>query len=185
MKDTLNFTDQHYSSMGAAAIVGETVKVRGDYSLICTNEHGEVLWREDVENTVVTVGQNQLLTNGLSTTAYMLLISSVGFTAISAADTMASHTGWNEADSTNAPAYSGNRPTATFGTPAGGSVSITPVSFVFTNSGTVEGIAMTFGTGASATPGTTTGVLLSAATLGTPQPVISGNTVTASYTLTL
>lgn len=185
MLDDLSLTAQHAAAMGAAAIAGERAHVRGDYTLVCTNAHGEVLWREDVENTVVTAGQNQLLTNGLSTAAYMLLISSVGFTAIAAADTMASHPGWNEADSTNAPAYSGNRPSVTFGTPAGGSATITPVSFVFTGSGTIEGIAMVFGTGAAATPGNTSGVLLSAGTLSAAQPVISGNTVTASYTLGL
>lgn len=179
------FADFTNVNMGAAAGASDSLEIKGYYSLECTDENGNVLWTDTVNNVVTTVGQNQILTNGLTTTTYMLLISSASFSAVAAGDTMSSHAGWLEADNTNAPEYSGNRPSVTWGSPSGGQSIITPTQFVFTNGGTVQGIAMTFGTGASATQGATTGVLLSAGTLSVPQPVISGNTVNASYTLAL
>ena len=52
-------------------------------------------------------------------------------------------------------------------------------------SGTIEGAFIVTGTSASATVGTTTGVLFSAGAMITPQPVVNGNTVTMTYTLNL
>src|SRR5690349_14341590 len=77
-----------------------------------------LLHEEEFPNTVVTVGKNLALDTFLAGSAYtvtgpyMGLISSVGYSAISAADTMASHAGWAEAGNANAPTYSGNRKTA-------------------------------------------------------------------------
>ncbi len=185
MRDTLTPATTVAATLGACTDLVERGHVRGTYALDCTNQHGELLWTREFDNVVTTVGQNQLLSDGLTTTAYLMLISSASYTAVAVTDTMASHSGWLEADGSNAPSYSGNRPAATFGTPSGGAASITPASFTMTGAGTIEGIAIVFGTGASATPGNTGGVLLSAGALATAQPVISGNTVTASYTLSL
>lgn len=179
------------AGMSAGAITSEHVGIKGHYGLECTDRTGAVLWQDEIENTVVTVGQNLMLSSALQGSAYtvtgpyMFLLSSVGFTAVAATDTMASHPGWNEADSTNAPAYSGNRPALTLGTAAGGAISTSALSFVFTGAGTVQGIGVVFGSGATVTPGSTLGTLLSAGTLATPQPVISGNTINATWTLTL
>lgn len=179
------------AGMGAGATAGEAGAIEGHYSLSCTDGAGNVLWTDEVDNTVVTVGQNQLLAAALQGSAYtvtgpyMFLISAASFTGISATDTMASHSGWLEADSTNAPAYTGNRPALALSTPSGGATSTSALSFVFSNTGTVQGIGVVFGSGATVTPGSTAGVLLSAAALSTPQPVISGNTINATWTLTL
>ena len=187
----LNSLDNPSIGMSAGSAVKEECKVNGHYSLSCTDSEGNVLWTDEVDNVVTYVGQNEILNSSLAgssysvTGPYMLLISSASFSAVSVNDTMSSHAGWLEADSINAPEYSGNRPTVTFGAASSGAAAITPVSFVFTNSGTVQGIAMTFGPSASNTQGATTGVLLSAGTLAAAQPVINGNTINASYTLTL
>ena len=116
------------------------------------------------------------------------LISSVGFTALAAGDTMSSHAGWNEAQNTgtNTPSYGTVRPTLTYGAASGGVISTSSTnSFVATSAGTVQGAFVVGGSGASATVANTGGVLMNEGTLGTPQPVISGNTVTIGHTLTL
>jgi hypothetical protein len=178
----------------ASGSIGEKAHIRGWYSIELTDEEGKVLWSEICENTVVTVGMNEILTAALTgssytvTGPYMFLISSVGYSAISAADTMASHSGWNEAQNsgTNTPAFGTTRPTVSFSTSSGGSiVASSTQTFVFTSSGTVQGAGMVFGPSASATVGNTSGVLLSASAFGTAQPVISGNTLTVGYTLAL
>src|SRR5574343_543195 len=66
---------------------------------------GEVIYAEEFKNTVTTVGKNLALDTLLGGSAYtvtgpfMGLISSVGYSAIAAGDTMASHAGWAEAGS--------------------------------------------------------------------------------------
>ena len=184
-RDKLTSNDLILASVAAGHPLRDTLKATGRYDVICRDRAGNILWDETIDNLVVTVGLNQLLTNGISTASYMLLISSVSYSAIAATDTMASHSGWLEAGSTNAPTYSGTRPSITWGTPASGAVSITAVTFTMTGSGTVEGAAITNGSGASSTIGATTGTLLSAGAFSTAQPVISGNTLTVNYTLTL
>jgi hypothetical protein len=160
--------------------------LHGHYDIECRDAEGTLLWKEGFDNLVVTVGKTQLLVSGVvgSEPAYMGLIAGATGT-VAAADTMASHVGWLEADATNAPEYSGNRPSVTFGAAAGGQIiSNSTNQFVFTNSGTVCGAFMNYGPGATNTQGGTVGVLLSAGTF-TAQPVITGNTITVGYTLQL
>lgn len=172
------------------------MEVKGHYSAICRDKDGNELWREEFDNVVATVGKNALFNAGLVTSAvtlvgpFMGLISSVSFSAVSASDTMASHSGWLEADSTNAPAYtvsgSGNRAAVTFGAPSAGATSITSVVYTFTGSGTVEGAFVVFGSGAVNTWQSTAGTLLSAGVFsGGSQAVVSTNTLTVSYSISM
>ena len=116
----------------------------------------------------------------------MGLISSVSFTAVSASDTMASHAGWLEAGSTNAPTFAA-RIAPSFGTASAGSIGTsTPTSFTMTGNGTIEGAFITYGTGAVTTLMDTNGTLLSAGVFtGGAQPVNSGNVVQVTYSLSL
>jgi hypothetical protein len=98
---------------------------------------------------------------------------------------MSSHSGWLEAGNAHAPTYTGSRATMSFGAASAGVISSTGNQFVFTGSGTVQGAFITFSTSANGTIDNTSGVLFSEGTLSSPQPVISGNTLTNSYTLTL
>ncbi len=180
------------SFLQAGAAEAEKTHITGHYEMECTDDQGRVIWAEGFDNVVVTSGKNAILAEALQGSSYsvtgpfMLLISSASFSTIVAADTMSSHAGWLEAGATNSPHYSGTRPTVSFGSPSGGSiVSSGTISFAFTNSGTVQGIGMVYGTGAVNTIDSTAGTLLSAGTLAAAQPVINGNTVTATYTLSL
>lgn len=146
----------------------------------------ESVWADVAHNTVVTVGKNYLLDNGLAgsgyTAAFYLgLISSTSYSSINAADTMSSHAGWLEAGSANAPTYSqANRPTAAWSAASSGSKSFSSaLTFSITGTGTVKGGFLT----TVSTKDGTTGTLYSAGLFtGGDQPVVNGNTLNVSYT---
>lgn len=170
----------------------ERADAHGRYHFALYEYEGGPLIREwDQDNVVCTVGKNLALDTYLAGSSYTVtgpyigLISSTSFTAVSAADTMASHSGWLEAGSANAPTYSGNRKTASWASASSGSKALaTPASFTFTGSGTVVGAFLVFGSGALATIGNTAGTLYSAGTFSS-QAVISGNVLLVSYTAAL
>lgn len=160
---------------------------RARYDVECRDAQGNLLWSEVAYNLVTTVGKNDLLDKYFSGSAYTAawfcgLISSVGFTAVSASDTMASHAGWTEAGGTNAPTYTGNRPALTFGAASAGSKSTSSASsFTFTGAGTIKGM---FGTTVATKDGTT-GILYNAVLFtGGDQPVANTNTVNVNVTYT-
>lgn len=163
----------------------------GRYEATLTDAEGNVLAEIGFDNLITTVGKNLLLDQALAGSAYtaaefMGLISSASFTAVAAADTMASHGGWLESGGANAPTMSSSRQAMTWNAATSGVKGVAAASsFVFTGSGTVQGAFIVGGSGASATVANTSGVLISAGTLVAAQPVISGNTLTVSYSLTL
>jgi hypothetical protein len=188
MSDKLHADSFLGAAMNAIGGVGDQGEIVGHYQIQCHDAEGNLLWEDGFDNLVTTVGQNQLLASGIYSTAYMGLISASGYGAGPVAgDTMASHSGWLECGGSVPPVYGTTRPTLTFSTPpSAGQITTTSTnSYTFTSSGTVEGAFIVLGSGASATVDSTTGVLLSAGALTTPQPVIATNTVTMSYTLTL
>lgn len=184
-------TDRLGFSLGASHAPVDQVRAIGWYEAVCRGADGKQLWQEQFPNLITTVGKNFLLDTALASTSYtasgyMGLISSTSFTAVAAADTMASHTGWLESGSTNAPTYSGTRiVTAWSAASAGVKALSTGLVFTFTGSGTVQGAFIVGGAGATSALMGTVGILYSAGTLGTPQPVISTNTLTLSYSTTL
>ena len=193
MKDQLNAVESANMSIASIAGMGESAQAEGVYTFKCFEyEGGPLLWEEKIDNVVCTLGKNLMLQTALTGSAYtvtgpyMGLISSVSYTAVAAADTMASHTGWTEAGSTNAPTFAA-RVAPAFGTASAGAISTSsPTSFTMTGAGTLVGAFITYGTGAVATLMDTNGVLLSAgAFTGGNQPVNSGNVVQVSYSLSL
>ena len=193
MKDQLNAVESANMSIASIAGMGENAQAEGVYTFKCFEyEGGPLLWEQTIDNVVCTVGKNLMLQTALTGSAYtvtgpyMGLISSVSYTAVAAADTMASHTGWTEAGSTNAPTFAA-RIAPAFGTASAGAISTsTPVSFTMTGAGTLVGAFITYGTGAVTTLMSTAGTLLSAgAFTGGNQPVNSGNVVQVTYSLSL
>lgn len=153
----------------------------------------EIQWEDEIHNTVVTVGKNLMLDTLLAGSGYtvvgpfMGLISSVSYTAINAADTMASHTGWTEAGSANAPTYTAPRKTAAWNAASGGAKALSSaLSFAITGSGTVKGAFIVTGTGAVSTIDNTSGTLFSAGLFsGGDKSVVNTDTLNVSYTATL
>jgi hypothetical protein len=193
MKDKLNALDGTTISLASIAGLGEEANAKGVYTFKCFEyEGGPLLWEDKIDNVVCTLGKNLMLQTALTGSAYtvvgpyMGLISSVSFTAVAAGDTMALHSGWLEAGSTNAPTFA-DRLAPSFGTAASGAISLsTPTSFTMTGAGTLQGAFITYGTGAVATLMSTAGTLLSAGvfTAGA-QPVNAANVVQVSYSLSL
>lgn len=150
---------------------------------------GQVIARETFENTVATVGKNQMLDAALAGAAYtvtgpfMGLISSAGFSAIAAGDTMASHAGWTEAGLANAPTYTAPRKTCVWAAASGGLKALSAaLSFTFTGTGTVKGAFLVYGTGAVATIDSTAGVLFSAGLFsGGDRAVVASDQINVSY----
>jgi hypothetical protein len=179
--------------------------ITGKFTAVCRDVDGNVLWTEEFNNTVVQGGKQLLLDTTLAGSSYTTvgpyigLISSVSYAGAPVyTDTMASHSNWLEAGSTNAPTY-------TLGATSGGastrgttSWSASTVSsgtatkafsagqaFYFTGAGTVEGIFIVTGTGAVNTFMSTAGTLYSAGAFGTAQPVVATNTLTVTYSTSI
>jgi hypothetical protein len=169
----------------------DSVRTIGLFTAICRDVDGNELWEAKFPNLLTVLGKNFLLDSALAGSAYtaaeyMGLISATSYSALSSADTMASHAGWLEAGSANTPTYSGTRQTCVWSAASGGVKSLSAgLTFTFTGSGTVEGAFIVGGSGAVATIASSAGILYAEGTLGTAQPVISTNTLTLSYSTTL
>lgn len=184
------------TSVSAAALMGgklgDNLKVKGRYVFECRDKDGNLKWTDTIENTVVTVGKNLILDQSLAGSAYTAaeylgLISSASYSAISAADTMASHAGWLESGGANAPTMSSTRGSAAWSAASAGSKALSAaLGFNITGTGTIKGGFMVGGSGASATVGNTGGTLISAGLFtGGDRSVITGDVVNVSYSMAI
>ncbi len=173
--------------------VTEEVEIHGRFVVECVDKDGNVKWRDTIENVVTTVGKNLALDTFLAGAAYtvtgpfMGLISSTSFTAVAAADTMASHGGWLEAGNANTPTYTAPRKTAAWSAASAGSKALSAaLSFAITGSGTVKGCFLVYGSGAVSTIDNTAGTLYSAGLFtGGDKVVVNTDTLNVSYTASL
>jgi hypothetical protein len=172
--------------------VRELIHPEGRYVLTCRRPDGSVRWKDTIENTVMTLGKNQGLDNWLAGSAwtatgpFMGLISSVSYSAISAADTSASHSGWTEAGSTNAPTFAARLTTNGGWSAASAAVKAlaSALAFSITGSGTLEGAFLVGGSGAVATLMSTAGTLISAGLFtGGTRAVLNLDTVDVSFSM--
>lgn len=163
----------------------EALKLKGTYHVECYGPDGQLKWKDVVHNLVTTVGKNLALDTILGNSAAGAVVMGLKGTGSAAAgDTQASHAGWSEVGGTNAPAYTGNRPTPSFSAAAAGSKATSAaVSFAITSSGTVAGCFINIG--GSATKDNTTGTLFSVGDFSGGSKVVSNlDTLNVTYTLT-
>ena len=160
----------------------------GFFVVECFDKDGNLKWREENHNLVVNVGlqdMNAKYFTGSSYTAawYIGLYGAGASNTPAASDTMSSHAGWTEVT-----AYSqSTRPACTFGTPTTADPSVatnsaSPASFSINGTTTVGGAFLT----SNNTKSGTTGTLFSASDFtGGDRSVVSGDTLTVTYTFSL
>ena len=152
------------------------VKVHNTYRVECFDKDGRLKWTEVIENTVVTAGLNDLLTQYFKGVTYSAAwyMGLKGAGSIVAADTLASHAGWTEVT-----AYTGNRQAPAFATAAAGSLTTSAaLSFAMNGTYTVAGAFIC--TVASGTSGT----LYGGGDFTTPRSGASGDTLNITPTVT-
>lgn len=189
MNDSAKPAELLLGAVGLPAVEAEEMRAIGVYTAICRDANGNELWREEYRNLITTAGKNDMLDKYLAGSAYTAawylgLISSASYSAVAAGDTMSSHAGWLEAGVANAPTYSESaRRTAAWNAAASGSKALSSaLVFTFTGSGTVKGSFLS----SVATKDGTTGILFSAGLFtGGDQPVVSTNTLSVSYSVSL
>jgi len=175
----------------------ETVGMEGRFVAKCYDKDGNLKWEEHIDNLVMAVGKQLMLDTILGGSAFtatvvMGLVSGASTPTYAAADTQASHAGWLESGSANAPTYSGTRKTPTFSaatssgtTPSNVTTKTTSaaVTFTFTGSGTVAGCFININ-GTSAIDNTT-GTLYSAGSFtGGNKTVANTDQLNVTYSTT-
>jgi len=185
MNDNVTANDQVEASTKYNTQPSDSMSIEGFYTAICYSADGFVKWSEDIHNVVCTVGKNATLDGILGNSAQGAVVMGLKGTGTAlAADTMTSHSSWLEVGGTNAPSYSGNRPTPTFSAASSGSKQTSSaVTFTMTGTGTVAGCFININ--GSATKDTTTGILFSAGDFSSSKSVVSGDTIAVTYTATL
>lgn len=189
------FNEKATSSDATAALVAQnggladSATAKGVYVVQCHDADGNLKWEAEAPNLVVNGGlqdMNAKYFTGSAYTAawYLGLYGAAASNNPAAGDTMSSHAGWTEVV-----AYSqATRPACTFGTPTTANPSVatnsaSPATFSINGTTTVGGAFLT----SNNTKSGTTGTLYSAADFSAPgdRSVVSGDTLTVTYTLSL
>jgi hypothetical protein len=178
LKDNLRVVDEAAAGLTMGHSAQDSIDVKGSFKVICRAADGSVRWEDDLSNLVVTVGKNDLFNQyfrGSSyNAAFFVGLKTAG--SISAADTMSSKS-WTEIT-----AYSNaTRPAFTAAVPSAGSTSnsASPAVFNINGTATVGGCFIT----TNSTIGGTTGTLFSATDFAVARSVLSGDTLTVTYTI--
>jgi hypothetical protein len=169
----------------------DRIYLKGSFRLRCFSRIGVVKWEDRIDNLVVAVGKNLLLSSALTGANYTALVymGLAGNSPTAApSDTMASHPGWAEVGNANAPQIATfQRGLPVFAAASGGAIGLTsPVIFNFIAPGTIGGAFIVFGAGASNAIDNPGGVLLSiGAFQNGNKNVASGDILNTSYTLSV
>lgn len=157
--------------------------LNGRFKVEVLDKDGNVKHVDEFNNDIVNQGKNDLFeimfhdgTQVASSSWFIGLISNSGYSALAAADTMSSHSGWTEFTG-----YSQSTRVA-WGPGAAASQSITNASaatFDINSSGTVKGIFVC----TNSTKGGTSGRLWSTALFTADVPVANGDQLRVTYTV--
>lgn len=163
----------------------DVINIRGRYRAEQWRK-GRLIAVHEIENVVMDAAKNAMwdtyfneMTQVVTAGWYMSLITSAGFTAISAADTMASHAGWAEGTG-----YTSST-RVLWGQGAAASKAITnasPVSFIANTGFTAKGLFITSGSAKSGTAG----ILFSAGLFTAGDAVlVSSDELRVTYTASM
>jgi hypothetical protein len=178
-KDTINLADGAGAGLVARHEVNDFVGVAGRFMVTCRDAEGNIRWEDGFPNLVVTTGKNDLLNKYFLGSAYTaaFYVGLKGAGTELAADTMASHASWSEItgySNATRPAF-----TAASSTAGSSTNSASPAVFNINASNTIAGCFIT----TNNTVGGTTGTLFSAADFASSRAVLSGDTLTVTYTV--
>ena len=190
--ESVNLNDQITALLTKGSEANEAAHAGGSYHFVCRDKDGNIKWEDDVENLVTTVGANLLLDTLLAGSGYTTVGPFMGLintnaSAAAIGDTMASHAGWLEVGTTNAPQYTAPRKTITFSAAASKSKASTGTyTFaIITTGGVIGGCFLVTGTSAVSTIDSTAGTLYSAgAFTGGSKTVAVSDSITVTYTAT-
>jgi len=181
--EKLDAVDNQGVSISKNNALQEGGGAEGFYTVTCFDKDGNLKWKEEMHNLVVTTGKNLILNTvftGSSYTAawYMGLVEGATTPTYALTDTMASHPGWTESTSYSA----ATRPAPSWGTSTADSISTTATAFSINATDTIAGAFMT----TNSTKGGTTGTLYSAGnfTAGS-RSVQNGDTLNVTWTGTV
>lgn len=154
-----------------------------DFYIEHRDKNGKLLGKYKLKNGITNVGKDKILDdmfNDGSQTAnnswFVALVDLSGFTALAAADTMSSHSGWNEFTTYT----EANR--VAWGSGAASSQSTSnssPATFNITGTATVKGVFIT----TNNVKGGTTGTLWATALFSSDVPVSNGDQLKVTYTV--
>jgi hypothetical protein len=177
--DSIILGDAAGSGLVAHHEVNDFVGVAGKFIVTCRDAEGNIRWEDGFPNLVVTTGKNDLLNkyflnSGTYNAAFFVGLKGTG--TIAAGDTMASHAWTDITGYSNAtrPAF-----TAASSTAGSSTNSASPAVFNINASNTIAGCFIT----TSSTVGGTAGTLFSAADFASSRAVLSGDTLTVTYTV--
>jgi len=160
----------------------QTLKPAGRFKIEIISKDGVVKHTEEFDNGVTTVGRNLMLDvmfhgGSASGTWYIGFIDNSGYTAVAAADTLASKA-WNEFTTYD----ESTRQAWTEGAASAGSITSSSVStFTIAGSGTLRGIFVAD----NSTKSGTTGTLWSTALFASPTAVADDDQIKITYTVNL
>lgn len=183
--EKVKMADQCDATVVRGASMKEAQSISGYYEVKCHGADGQLKWEEEIHNIVTTVGLNLTMDTVLgNVSAGAIVMGLKGVGAVALANTQASHAAWLEVGLANAPTYTGNRQTPTFGAAVAGAKSTsTPLVFSMTGSGTVAGCFINIG--GSATKDNTTGTLFSCGDFTAGSKIVtSGDTLSVTYVAT-
>lgn len=162
-------------------VMQNNMGLRGQFKVLHTDKDGVVKGEYDFPNGITDVGMNHILetqfNGGTPVTSWFIgLMNNSGFTALAAADTMSSHTGWTELT-----AYTeATRPEWTAGTAAARAITnASVVDFTMNATNVVKGIFIT----SVSTKSGTTGTLWSTASFSSTASVVNTDVLKITYSV--
>lgn len=158
------------------------LKFAGRFDVKCFDKNGQLKWQEKFKNSATNEGLDYLLDvlfgAEVKPSWYVGLIRDDNYSALAAADTMASHAGWEEADE-----YSeATRPAISFDAAATQTIenSTTTVDFSVNDTETIKGAFVA----SNNTKGGATGKLWCTALFdGGDQAVVNGDIIKVTYSI--
>lgn len=155
------------------------IQTAGKFRVQCVRPDGRLKWQDDIRNAATLEGLTDLLSaflaGGTQRSWSVGIISGAAYSAVSSADTAASHAGWAEFTG-----YSGDRKSYAGLSVAGGVCApAAAAQFTLTSAGSLRGFFLA----SNATKGSTSGVLWCTGLFAAARALEAGETLRVTYSV--